>query len=161
MEHTTPCLCTSGLNYGQCCYLYHSSQQTATHAEVLMRSRFTAYVMRNADYLLATWDKSTRPADIDFSKDTVEWYQLEIINKKKGGIKDTKGLVDFKAYYRHDGQEHVMSELSRFRKIDEHWYYQGGVVKSIGKVGENTNWGRNAPCHCGSGKKFKRCCGKD
>ena len=125
-----------------------------------MRSRFTAYAMHNAAYLRNTWYDNTRPADIDFSKDDVDWYQLEIVKKKKGGISDSKGLVEFKAYYRHNGKEHVMNELSRFRKVDGRWYYQDGVVKSIGKIGENTHWGRNAPCHCGSGKKFKRCCGK-
>jgi SEC-C motif-containing protein len=52
-----------------------------------------------------------------------------------------------------------MNEISRFTKINGHWFYLDGVIKSIGKVGMQTNQGKNAQCSCGSGKKFKRCCG--
>jgi len=67
--------------------------------------------------------------------------------------------VEFKAYYLEDGEEHVMNEISSFTKINNRWFYLDGVVKSIGRVGLETNQGKNAPCSCGSGKKFKRCCG--
>jgi len=126
-----------------------------------MRSRFTAYALRNVDYLLDTWDKTTRPAKIDFSKETVDWTQLEIISRKKGEASDKKGIVEFKAYYDSDGKQHVMREISRFRKSDKLWVYLDGKVRSIAKVGEKTNQGRNAPCPCGSGKKAKRCCEKN
>lgn len=125
-----------------------------------MRSRFTAYAMRKADYLLSTWDAATRPVAIDFSKDLAEWQKLEIVDTKKGGKNDSKGLVAFKAYFLQAGEERVMHELSRFKKKEGRWYYLDGVVKSIGKVGLQTRQGKNAPCSCGSGKKFKRCCGQ-
>lgn len=124
-----------------------------------MRSRFCAYARRDIAYLSETWDKTTRPKSIDLSKENVDWTRLEIVNRKKGTANDRKGLVEFKAYYELDGQEHVMREISRFRKIDNRWVYLDGAVKSIGKVGQQTNLGRNAPCPCGSGKKAKRCCG--
>jgi len=124
-----------------------------------MRSRFTAYAMHNASYLLDTWDATVRPELIDFSKEKVNWQRLEIGNIKKGGAKDAKGLVEFKAYYLQDGEEYVMNEISQFVKRVGGWFYLDGLVKSIGKVGLLTNLGKNAPCSCGSGKKFKRCCG--
>lgn len=69
---TANCLCGSSLTYQQCCALLHSEQTDALTA-ALMRSRFTAYAMHNDDYLLKTWDVSTRPTEVDFSKDTGEW----------------------------------------------------------------------------------------
>ena len=68
-------------------------------------------------------------------------------------------MVAFKAFYNQDGEEHVMNEISRFTKTNGRWFYLDGVIKSMGKVDLQTNQGKNALCSCGSGKKFKRCCG--
>ncbi len=124
-----------------------------------MRSRYSAYALRNASYLQNTWDNTVRPELIDFSRENLEWQHLEIIATKKGGAKDAKGIVEFKAYYLQDGEEYVMNEISQFTHRADGWFYLDGRVKSIGKVGLQTNLGKNAPCSCGSGKKFKRCCG--
>lgn len=159
MNSTENCLCDSGMDYSQCCGLYHSGEKLPATAEALMRSRFTAYAMRNADYLRATWDSAKCPEIIDFSKEKADWYRLEIIETKKGGPRDNKGLVEFKAYFVQDGEEYAMHEISRFIKTSNRWFYLDGVIKSIAKVGLNTNLGKNAPCPCGSGKKYKRCCG--
>jgi SEC-C motif-containing protein len=160
MNSENLCLCGSTLAYSDCCGLYHSGAKNAATAESLMKSRFTAYAMHNADYLQATWDASTRPEQIDLSKDTVQWQRLEIINLKKGGINDEKGIVEFKAYFLQDGEASVMNEISRFKKSAGRWFYLDGVVKSIAKVNQTHNQGKNALCACGSGKKFKRCCGQ-
>lgn len=125
-----------------------------------MRSRFSAYAKRNVDYLLDTWESSTRPAEIDFSKETAEWQKLQIVNCKKGCAKDSKGIVEFKAFYHQDGVDYFMHEISRFVKTGQRWRYLDGVIKAAGKVESSTSGGRNALCACGSGKKFKRCCGK-
>ncbi|MCK9636139.1 MAG: YchJ family protein [Methylobacter tundripaludum] len=159
MDTPAFCRCGSGVAYAQCCGLFHSGEKKPLTAEALMRSRFTAYALHNAEYLLETWDATVRPESIDFSKEKVEWRRLEIGNTKKGGAKDTKGVVEFKAYYSQDGEEYVMNEISQFVKRAGGWLYLDGLVKSIGKVGLQTNQGKNAPCSCGSGKKFKRCCG--
>lgn len=161
MNDQTQCICDSGDLYEDCCGQYHSGKKSAATAEALMRSRFTAFSMRNEDYLLETWDPKTRPAKVDFSRDTADWQRLEIVSKKKGAAKDLKGIVEFKAFYLMDGEEHAMNEISRFRKINGRWFYLDGVVKSIAKANQQTNQGKNAPCPCGSGKKFKRCCGKN
>ncbi len=159
MNTSTLCRCGSGLEYAQCCGPFHSGEKKPLTATALMRSRFTAYALRNADYLLNTWDAATRPELIDFSKETVDWQRLEIGKTKKGGIKDVKGVVEFKAYYLQDGEEYVMNEISQFSKRTNGWFYLDGLVKSIAKVNLKSNLGKNAPCSCGSGKKFKRCCG--
>ena len=157
---TTNCLCGSGVPYSQCCELLHSGQSTALTAEALMRSRFTAYAMHNDAYLLSTWDLASRPTAVDFSKDTGEWTRLEIVMLKKGMAKDHKGIVEFKAHFTVDGEQRVMNEISRFVKKQGQWFYQDGKVKSIALDHGSFNQGLNASCACGSGKKFKRCCGK-
>ena len=155
------CLCGSHLTSDRCCKLLHDGIESAASAEALMRSRFTAYAQQNAAYLLATWDDSKRPNNIDFSKEgNVDWIRLEIVDCKKGSTKDNKGIVEFKAYYLMNGAEYTMHEISRFVKKDGKWFYLDGKVKSVGQVGHQVNQGKNAPCPCGSGKKFKRCCGK-
>ena len=154
------CLCGSGSAYAECCELYHCGLQLPDTAERLMRSRFTAYAKHNADYLLASWDASKRPVTIDFSKETAEWQRLQIISCKKGGTTDSKGIVEFKAFYEQDGVCCFMHEISRFIKTGGHWLYLDGVIKAAGKVENQVNAGKNALCACGSGKKSKRCCGK-
>lgn len=153
------CPCASGLDYSQCCALFHTHQQIPATAEALMRSRYSAYTLQNKDYLLATWQSNKRPKVIDFSKEVITWQGLEIISTKKGGINDTKGMVTFKAFYSQHGAEHVMNEISRFVKLKGRWFYVDGVIKSIAKVNLQVNEGKNALCSCASGKKFKRCCG--
>jgi SEC-C motif domain protein len=156
---TDTCLCGSELMYADCCGKYHNGTQNPATAEALMRSRFTAYALRNVDYLLSSWDKSKRPAAIDFSKETAVWQKLQIINVKKGGPQDSKGIVEFKAFYCQDGGDYFLHEISRFIKTGQRWLYLDGLVKASGNTVSNTNAGKNAPCACGSGKKFKRCCG--
>jgi len=155
------CLCGSGMSQSDCCHLLHCGAKFAPTAEALMRSRYSAYVMKNESYLLETWDRNSRPTTIDFAREEdIEWRYLQIINIKKGGTKDRKGIVEFKAYYRQDGEEYAMNEVSRFVKKTGRWFYLDGIVKSVGKVEQPSHQGKNAPCSCGSGKKFKRCCGK-
>lgn len=154
------CPCGSENLYSECCGRFLSGAQKATTAELLMRSRFTAFALQNETYLLQSWDKNTRPEHIDFSQEQCEWQKLEIVMTKKGQANDAKGVVEFKAYYRSNDEDYVMNEISRFTKTAGAWHYLDGKVKSIAKVGAQVNQGKNAPCPCGSGKKFKRCCGK-
>jgi len=161
MTNDTNCPCGTNKPFEQCCGPYLSGEKLPPTAEALMRSRFTAYAMQDGAYLLKTWDVSTRPASVDFSKETGEWTCLDIILTKKGARKDSKGLVEFKAYFTVDGEQRVMNEISRFAQKQGHWYYLDGKVKSIASDQGSFNQGLNAPCICGSGKKFKRCCGKN
>jgi SEC-C motif domain protein len=124
-----------------------------------MRSRFSAYALRDLRYLTETWDPSTRPGKLEILNDDLEWTRLEIIGCKKGAATDSKGIVEFRAYYRSGEREQCLHEISRFRKFENRWVYVDGTVKSAVSVGQTADPGRNAPCPCGSGKKVKRCCG--
>jgi SEC-C motif domain protein len=153
------CPCGSGTAYLQCCGLYHSDEKIPVTAEALMRSRFSAYALDNTAYILATWDAKARPEQQNLTDGKLSWQRLEIIDTKKGGINDDKGIVEFKAFYLNDGNDYMLHEVSRFAKTNGRWFYIDGVVKKVGKRIQQENLGKNAPCPCGSGKKFKRCCG--
>ena len=130
------CRCGSNLQYDTCCRTFHENIKIPITAESLMRSRFTAYAMQNESYLLETWEASKRPEEINFSKENAEWTRLEILKTKKGGEKDSKGIVEFKAYYSQNDEEYVMNEISRFKKSAGRWLYLDGLVKSVRKVDE-------------------------
>lgn len=124
-----PCPCDAQRCYSACCSPYHQQLKIPLTAETLMRSRYSAFALRNADYLQATWDKSTRPKTLDLSHDATIWQQLLIINTHKGGIHDSKGKVEFKASGVVAGEPFMMHELSRFIKRQQRWFYVDGIIK--------------------------------
>jgi SEC-C motif-containing protein len=91
-----------------------------------MASRFTAFAIGDADYLLATWHPSTRPADL-VPDDAVRWVRLEVIDTADGGPFDTTGAVEFRAYYRAPGGQGVLHERSNFLREDGRWLYVNGT----------------------------------
>lgn len=117
-----------------------------------MRSRYTGYVRGATDYLLRTWDPATRPVAIDPTAGPV-WQRLEIVARSGGGPSDSRGTVEFVAHYLDGGQPGRLHETSRFRREAGRWLYVGGKLHATAQPGRNT------PCPCGSGRKFKRCCG--
>ena len=157
----SPCPCSSSLNYMVCCQPLINGKIEAETVAQLMRSRFTAFAIHHEAYLLKTWDKKNRPKKITFNTE-IDWKTLEIVSETKGGVNDTRGVVKFKAYYTLNDLEQVMNEASRFKKEKGKWFYLDGIVKSVTEedAQQPLNQGLNAPCQCGSGKKFKRCCGK-
>ncbi|WP_200912996.1 YchJ family protein [Arthrobacter sp. Leaf69] len=116
------CPCLSGEQYGDCCGRFHSGEAEASTAEQLMRSRYSAFVMLDAEYLLRTWHPETRPVALDLDPD-MQWRRLDIIATTRGGPLDTEGTVEFKAHFRHDGERGVHHETSRFLRVDRRWYY--------------------------------------
>lgn len=146
------CLCGSGASYAACCGRYHAGL-AAPSAEALMRSRYAAYVLGLHDYLASTWHASTRPDPLQIEQGCV-WMKLEILRLEAGGEGDGEGLVEFKAHWMALNGRGCLHETSRFLKENGRWYYLDGVVRAApaAKVG------RNDPCPCGSGKKYKRCC---
>ncbi|GAB2514392.1 hypothetical protein CATRI_06215 [Corynebacterium atrinae] len=120
------CPCGSGLTYGECCHKYHAGALAPT-AETLMRSRFTAFVTRDADYLLRTWDPDTRPFELTLVDLPVTFYRLDILDVVEGGPLDPQGIVEFEAFYKGDPAG-SQRERSTFRRINGQWYYSTGAV---------------------------------
>lgn len=91
-----------------------------------MRSRYTAYVRRDRDYLLRTWDEADRPADL--ALDSVTWLGLEVLAVSGGGASDTRGTVTFAAHYEDASGAGTLRETSRFEHRDGEWVYVDGDV---------------------------------
>jgi SEC-C motif-containing protein len=160
------CPCGSGRPLAACCGVYLENQAEPPTAEALMRSRYTAFVLRHAEYLLATWDPTNRPKRLDLAQDRTEWLGLEILRTESGSEEDSDGRVEFIARFRSQGMEQALHEDSRFRKQAGRWFYVDGETKrtrsSTARDSSTAprSVGRNDPCPCGSGLKFKRCCGR-
>ncbi len=116
------CPCLSGEQYGDCCGRFHRGDAEAPTAEQLMRSRYSAFVLLDAAYLLRTWHPDTRPAGLELDPQ-MQWRRLDIVSTGRGGPLDTEGTVEFKAHFRHDGERGVHHETSRFLRVDRRWYY--------------------------------------
>ena len=90
-----------------------------------MRSRYSAYVLGNEAYLLATWYKSTRPETLDLAGDTTtKWIGLKILRTEQGQANDSEGIVEFVARYKINGKAHKLHEVSYFVKQDGEWMYK-------------------------------------
>lgn len=145
-----------------------------------MRSRYTAHVRADVAYLEKTlapesakgWDAAATRKWATESK----WKGLKVLSTQKGGPNDTKGVVEFVATFERDGQGIEHHEVSRFKKSKEgDWLFVDGdghehaeghghhhhdhAPKGTPVVRDAPKVGRNDACPCGSGKKYKKCCG--
>lgn len=144
----TPCPCGSGQTYGNCCQRLHLGEPAET-PEALMRSRYCAFVLGLTDYLMATWHTSTRPDNLGL-EGSPDWASLRILASGQNG---DVGTVHFRANYRTDPGWGFLEERSDFVREHGRWFYVSGDTR------EGTlKPGRNEPCPCGSGKKYKACC---
>jgi len=149
------CPCGSGNRFSHCCGPFLNAQTTPVTAVQLMRSRYTAYVRQNTEYLRASWHAATRPDLQDLSADPVKWLGLKIIGSNGGGQSDNSGTVEFIANCLLAGRQQQIHEVSRFVREGGRWFYVDGDVRAPpAKIAP----GRNDPCPCGSGKKYKKCC---
>lgn len=124
IEH---CPCGSSRPYTDCCARYVESDEHAPTAEVLMRSRYTAYTMLREDYLLATWYSSTRPAFLGLADEAAtKWLGLEV-NRHEQQDAD-HAIVEFVARYKVNGRAHRLHEVSRFVREAGQWFYVDGDI---------------------------------
>lgn len=166
------CPCQSQKEFSECCEPIILGQKKATSPEALMRARYSAYVKVNPEFLKNSLAPEARG---DFKESDVrewarssEWMGLDIL-KAEGN------QVEFIAKYKTQGKVLEHHEVSTFRKTGDQWYFVDGEshVHEEGKghehhaapavpkkpiVREEPKVGRNDPCACGSGKKFKKCC---
>lgn len=161
-DSSSPCPCGSQRPFSDCCQPLLSNEAYAKTAEALMRSRYSAFATGNIDYLIATLHPSKRqPQDRELLQGALHntcWLGLQVRACEQGRETDERGTVEFIATWSEGGQSGFLHERSRFVKDSDRWYYVDGDLfnttgKSIAKPG------RNDPCWCGSGKKFKKCHG--
>ncbi len=157
------CPCKSNKKFMECCGKFLEKKETPKTAEELMRSRYSAYTMGHIDYLFDTHHESTkeelnRDEMTAWSKEA-SWHGLEIVKTDAGGEKDNQGLVEFICQYQIGEKMERHHEVSSFVKENGKWFFHEGrfVHETIRR--ESPKIGRNDPCSCGSGKKYKKCCG--
>ncbi|RDB43048.1 zinc chelation protein SecC [Halomonas sp. DQ26W] len=148
------CPCGSGSVLAECCGRYHRGAP-APSPEDLMRSRYSAFALDLTEYLLASWHTSTRPQQLEPGS-TTRWVRLEVVAASEQGEGDSaRGRVHFRATFHEGRRWAVLEENSRFVQEAGRWVYLDGSP-SVTRLKP----GRNDPCPCGSGRKFKSCCGQ-
>jgi len=159
------CPCGSEMKYAECCRPLISGERRAETAEQVMRARYSAYVMKEMEYILTSLHPDHRSDHDEKSSrawaERAVWHGIEINNKVKGGPTDSEGQVEFTVSFTENGTRHEHHEWSTFKKDNGIWYFETGKVlppKQVVRMEPKT--GRNDPCPCGSGKKFKKCCGQ-
>lgn len=162
---TLACPCGSKSAYDDCCGALHRGERKAETAEQLMRSRYAAFAKQEIDYIIDTAHsdakKDLKRDDIETWSKNSEWTGFEIVDVQGGGPDDDQGLVEFVAWYVDpEGDEVEHHEKSVFTREDDEWKFLDGMPgKQEPFRREDPKVGRNDPCTCGSGKKFKKCCG--
>jgi SEC-C motif-containing protein len=125
-----------------------------------MRSRYTAFVQRKLDHIERTHAPEVRHdfnrAEAERAASDIDWRGLEIHEANEKG---EFGTIAFSILFRRGGQDLRQYEVARFRRIDGGWFYTGGEVSAKHPPVHVVKTGRNEPCPCNSGKKYKKCCG--
>ena len=122
------CPCGSQQKYTICCGKFHKGKLYAPTAEALMRSRYSAYVLDNPQYIYRTWDEDTRPT-LQSLRDgkTENFISLKILSTKDGGTSDTDGIIEFVAKFKSGDDLFEHHENSAFRRVKKHWVYVGAI----------------------------------
>ena len=128
------CYCCSGNAFKACCQPFIERLAKPQTAEALMRSRYAAYATVAIDYILETTHRTTRnlydPKSIAQWATSSIWLKLEVLSTQAGGINDSRGKVEFKAYYQDSGRQfQVHHEHSNFVKENGEWFFVDGLVK--------------------------------
>ncbi len=158
------CPCGSEQSLKQCCLPVIQGAKKPATAENLLRARYTAFTLGNVDFIVDTHHTKTK-AEVkregieEWSKQS-EWLGLEVLNVEGGGSGDEQGVIDFHVKYRAGGKLQDHREHSLFEKEGGEWRFLDAEALGGGTIRRTEpKVGRNDPCSCGSGKKFKKCCG--
>ncbi len=129
--------------------------------KALLEARYKAFTKSDVDFILNSCHPDVRKKhkreDIEAWSRNARWQGLDVEDVQEEG---DSGFVTFTCRYEQDGQDVVHKEIAEFRKHEEKWYYYNSSFPSSTMRREEAKIGRNDPCPCGSGKKYKKCCGK-
>ena len=162
IDNNQPCPCGSGASFAECCEPAIKGEREAKTAEELMRARYSAFAAGEIDFIVASTHSSTRrdvdvPYTTEWSRNST-WQGLQILETKD--VNENKALVSFEAKFTQEGNEQTHREKSVFERENGQWrFVTGDELKNPTVRYETSRPGRNEPCPCGSGKKYKKCCG--
>ena len=160
------CPCGKGESIEVCCGPVLKGERQALTAEELMRARYTAYATHDVDFVISSHDPKTSGevdrANTEAWAKNSEWLGLEVLSTEGGGENDTEGSVEFVASYKLQKMKIDHRERATFKKDGSKWYFVDGVeLKGPPVKRTEPRVGRNDPCPCGSGKKYKKCHGAE
>jgi len=158
---SSPCPCGSSRPYAECCEPLITGKKNPATAEELLRSRYTAFAKAEISYIIETTHPRMRTTlneeEIRRWAVTSQWEKFEILNQR---TVDDKVEIEFVATYTQKGNHNRHHEIAVFSKDKGRWYFEDGhEAPQTPFRRKEPEPGRNDPCPCGSGKKFKRCCG--
>jgi SEC-C motif-containing protein len=161
-EQDQTCPCGSGVQFADCCEQIINGQRESQTAEELMRARYAAFATGAIDFIVASTHSRTRPEidiqDIREWSQTSTWRGLEIIDTKN--VDDDQAYVSFEAQFTQAGKDLSHKEKALFERELGNWRFLTGTeLKNPTVRYETPRTGRNEPCPCGSGRKYKKCCG--
>jgi SEC-C motif domain protein len=156
------CPCGSGASFADCCEQFINGERESKTAEELMRARYAAFATGAIDFIVAsTQSRTRREIDIPYIRkwsETSTWRGLQIIDTKL--VDDNKAYVSFEAQFTQAGKDQSHKEKGLFEREYGQWrFVTGQDLKNPTVRYETPRTGRNEPCPCGSGKKYKKCCG--
>ena len=156
------CPCSSGASFAACCEQIINGERESQSAEELMRARYSAFATGAIDFIVASTHSRTRSEiDIQYIREwsqTSTWRGLQIFDTKP--INDNKAYVSFEALFTKAGKDQSHREKGEFEREHGKWrFVTGEELKNPTVRYETPRTGRNEPCPCGSGKKYKKCCG--
>lgn len=156
------CPCGSGASFAECCEPIIKGTRESETAEELMRARYSAFVTGDIDFIVASTHTRTRKEiDLAFIREwseTSTWRGLEIFETKQ--VNENKAFISFEAQFTQQGEDHRHREKSLFERENGKWrFVTGNDLKNPTVRYETPRPGRNDPCPCGSGKKYKKCHG--
>lgn len=153
-----PCSCGSGKLFELCCEPILKGTRPAATAEELMRSRFTAHVARDYAHLHRSYAGTASEAYVELPDEpSIGWTRLEV-HHHEPNVQPDVSHVEFSAYYVDANHEYVLQEKAEFRRQPGGWIYTRPLRTGPAPVKAAAKPGRNDPCSCGSGKKYKHCC---
>jgi SEC-C motif-containing protein len=159
------CVCGAGESTETHCLPIIKGEKDAESAEALMRARYAAYALGEVDFVLKSHTpeagKDVDRAQTEAWSKSSKWLGLEVLRTEGGGAGDDTGIVEFVARYKVKNVSLEHRERAKFEKREGKWLFADAEAMAAPTVkNEGPRVGRNDPCHCGSGKKFKKCHGK-
>jgi SEC-C motif-containing protein len=161
-ETNETCPCGSGAPFATCCEPIIKGTRESETAEELMRARYSAFVTHEIDFIVASTHSRTRhEVDLTFIREwseTSTWHGLEVLETRQ--VNENKAFVSFEAQFTQNGELQHHREKSTFERERGQWrFLTGDAMKNPTVRYETAPPGRNDPCPCGSGKKYKKCHG--
>ena len=162
---TQNCPCGNEQSITTCCLPFIQGKKEPETAEQLLRARYTAFTRADVDYIVKSHHSKTVK---DVNRDEIEkwakeseWLGLAVLQKEAGEAKDEQGRIVFHAQYNSEGKHNDHHEMSMFEKEGGKWKFLDAQALQVGPiVRTEPKIGRNDPCKCGSGKKYKKCHGQ-